>query len=126
MGHQFQGAVFARMSSGRGVMTGPDDVATELFIIGDIEFSLVIDKSVLLFPFKKAVNELARSFGFERLESLSYRGFTIQAVLDALFKQWHGNFGRAEIECCSSKLIEVFERQYNLVIVVFSVRNLMM
>jgi hypothetical protein len=74
------------MSSGRGVMTGLDDVATELFIVRDIEFSLVIDESVLLFPFKKAVNELTRSFGFERLEGLSYRGFVIQAVLDALFK----------------------------------------
>jgi hypothetical protein len=113
------------MSGGRGVMTGLDDVATELFIVGDIEFSLIIDKSVLLFPFKEAVDESMRSFGFERLESLSHRGFAIQAVLNALFKRWHRNFGRAEIECCSSKSIEVFGRQYDLVVVVFSIRNLM-
>jgi hypothetical protein len=74
------------MSSGRGVMTGFDNVATELFIVRDIEFSLVIDESVLLFPFKEAVNESTRSFGFERLKGLSHRGFAIQAVLDALFK----------------------------------------
>jgi hypothetical protein len=74
------------MSSGRGVITEPDNVATELFIVRDVEFSLVIDESVLLFPFKKAVEESAKSFGFERLESLSHRGFAIQAVLDALFK----------------------------------------
>jgi hypothetical protein len=43
------------MSSGRGVMTGLDNVTTELFIIRNIEFSLVINKSILLFPFKKAV-----------------------------------------------------------------------
>jgi hypothetical protein len=77
MEHQFQGAVFASMSSGRGVMTGLDDVTTELFIVGNIEFSFVINKSILFFPFKEAVEELTRSFGFERLESLSYRGFAI-------------------------------------------------
>jgi hypothetical protein len=65
------------MSSGRGVMTGLDDIATELFIVRNIEFSLVINESVLLFPFKEAVNELTRPFGFERLKSLSHRGFAI-------------------------------------------------
>jgi hypothetical protein len=65
------------MSSGRGVMTGPDDVATELFFVRDVEFSLVIDESVLLFPSKEAVDESMRFFGFERLESLSHRGFAI-------------------------------------------------
>jgi hypothetical protein len=112
------------MSSGRGVMTGLDNIATELLIIRDVEFSLIIDESVLFFPFKEAVEESARSFGFERLEGLCHRGFAIQAVLDVLFKRWHRNFGRAEIKCCSSKSMEVFGRQYNLVVVVFSVRNL--
>jgi hypothetical protein len=65
------------MSSGEGVMTGPDDVATELFIVRDVEFSLIIDESVLLFLFKEAVDESTRPFGFERLESLSHRGFAI-------------------------------------------------
>jgi hypothetical protein len=116
--------MFARMSSGRGVMTGLDDVATKLFIVRDIEFSLVIDESILFFPFKEAVNESMRSFGFERLESLGYRGFAIQAVLDALFKRWRRNFSRAEIECYSSKSMEVLGRQYNLVVVIFSIRNL--
>jgi hypothetical protein len=78
--------VFARISSSRGVMTGFDDVATEFFIIEDIEFSFVINKSVLLFPFKEAIQKSMRSFGFERLECLSHRRLTIQAVLDALFK----------------------------------------
>jgi hypothetical protein len=78
--------MFARMSSGRGVMAGLDNVATELFMVRDIEFSLVIDKSVLLFPFKEAVEESTRFFGLERLESLSHRRLTIQAFLDALFK----------------------------------------
>jgi hypothetical protein len=114
------------MSSGRGVMTRLDNVATELFIIRDIEFSLVIDESVLLFPFKEAVKELARSFGFERLESFSHRGLAVQAVLDALFEQWHRNFGRAEIKCCSSKTMEMFGRQYDLVVVVFGIRNLVL
>jgi hypothetical protein len=116
--------MFTRISSSRGVMTGFDNVAIELFIVKNIEFSLIIDKSVLLFPFKKTVKELTRSFGFERLESLSYRGFTIQAILDVLFKQWRRSFSRAKVECCSSKTMEVFGRQYNLVIVVFSIRNL--
>jgi hypothetical protein len=65
------------MSSGRRVITGLDDVTIELFIISNIEFSLIIDESVLLFPFKKAINKLARSFGFERLECLSYRRLAI-------------------------------------------------
>jgi hypothetical protein len=112
------------MSSGRGIMAGLDNVAAELFIVGNIEFSLVINKSILFFPLKEAVKESTRSFGFERLEGLSYRGFAIQAVLDALFKRWCRNFGRAKIECCSSKSMEVLGRQYNLIVVVFSVRNL--
>jgi hypothetical protein len=115
--------MFARMSSSRGIMAGLDDIAMKLFIVGDIEFSLVINKSVLLFPFKEAVQESTRFFGFEGLESLSHRGFAIQAVLNVLFKQWRRNFGRAEIECCSSKTIKVFVRQYDLVVVVFSIRN---
>jgi hypothetical protein len=116
--------MFAKMPSSRGVMAGLDDVATELFIIRDIEFSLIIDESVLLFPFKKAIKKLTRFFGFKRLECLSYRRLTIQAVLDVLFKQWHRKFDRAEIKCCSSKLMKMFGEQYNLVIVVFSIRNL--
>jgi hypothetical protein len=112
------------MSSSRGVMTGLDNVATKLFIVRNVEFSLIINESVLLFPFKETVKESTRSFGFEGLESLSHRGFTIQAVLDALFKQWCRNFGRAKIKCCSSKTMEVLGRQYNLVVVVFSIRNL--
>jgi hypothetical protein len=113
------------MSSSRGVMTELDDIAAELFIVRNIVFSFVINEPILFLPFKEAIKESARSFGFERLESLSHRGFAIQAVLDALFKQWRRNFGRTKIECYSSKLMEVFGRQYDLVIVVFSVRNLM-
>jgi hypothetical protein len=78
--------VFARISSGRGIMAGFDNVATELFIVRDIEFSLVINESILFLPLKEAIKELARSFGFERLESFSHRGLTIQAVLDVLFE----------------------------------------
>jgi hypothetical protein len=74
------------MFSSGGVITGLDNIATELFVIGNIEFSLVMNKSILLFSFKKAVKESTRSFGFERLECLSYRRLAIQAVLDALFK----------------------------------------
>jgi hypothetical protein len=74
------------MSSCRWVVTGLDDIATELFIIGNIEFSFVINESILFFPFKEAVEESAGSFGFEGFEGLSHRGFAIQAVLDALFK----------------------------------------
>jgi hypothetical protein len=74
------------MSSSRGVMAEFDNIATELFIIRDVEFSLVIDKSVLFFPFKETIKKLARFFGFERLESLSHRGFAIQTVLGVLFK----------------------------------------
>jgi hypothetical protein len=55
------------MSNGRGVMAGLNNIPTKLFIIHDIEFSLVIDKSILLFPFKEAVKESTRFFGFERL-----------------------------------------------------------
>jgi hypothetical protein len=43
------------MSSSRRVMTELDNIAVELFIIRDIEFSLVIDESVLFFPFKEAI-----------------------------------------------------------------------
>jgi hypothetical protein len=42
------------MFSSRGVMIGFDNIAMELFIVEDIELSLIINKSILLFPFKKA------------------------------------------------------------------------
>jgi hypothetical protein len=42
--------MFAKMFSSRGVMTEFDDVAVELFIVGNVEFFLVINKSMLLFP----------------------------------------------------------------------------
>jgi hypothetical protein len=112
------------MSSSRGVVTKFDDVAMELFIIRDIEFSLIINESILLFPFKEAIKKSMRSFGLERPECLSHRGFAIQTVLDVLFKWWCRKFGKAKIKCCSSKTMEMFGRQYNLVIVVFSIRNL--
>jgi hypothetical protein len=43
------------MSSSRRVMTGLDNVAIKLFITGNIKFSLIINKPILLFPFKKAI-----------------------------------------------------------------------
>jgi hypothetical protein len=43
------------MSNNRGVITGLDDIAMELFIIRDIQLLFVIDKSILLFLFKKAI-----------------------------------------------------------------------
>jgi hypothetical protein len=58
-------------------MAGLDNVIRELFIVRNIEFSLVIDKSILLFSFKEAIEELIRSFGFKRLESLGYRRLVI-------------------------------------------------
>jgi hypothetical protein len=65
------------MSSSRGVMTGLDNVATKLFIVKNVEFSFVINESILLFPFKETVKKSARFFGFERLESLSHEGFAV-------------------------------------------------
>jgi hypothetical protein len=65
------------MSSSRRVIIGLDNIAIELFIVRNIEFSLVINESILFFLFKEAINESMRPFGFERLESLSYRGFAI-------------------------------------------------
>jgi hypothetical protein len=55
MKHQFQGAVFARMSSNRGVMIELDNIAIKLFIIRDIKFFLVMNESILFFPFKETV-----------------------------------------------------------------------
>jgi hypothetical protein len=69
--------MLARISSGRRVMTGLDNVAMELFIVRNIEFSLVINESILFFPFKKAVKESTRFFGLEKLKSLGYRRLTI-------------------------------------------------
>jgi hypothetical protein len=43
------------MSNSRRVMTELDNIATELFIIINIEISLIVNKSVLLFPFKEAI-----------------------------------------------------------------------
>jgi hypothetical protein len=75
------------MFSSREVMTELDNIATKLFIVGNIDLFLVINEPVLLFPFKEAIQELIRFFGFERLECLSYRRLAIKAVLDVLFKQ---------------------------------------
>jgi hypothetical protein len=67
-------------------MTEFNNITVELFIIRNIEFFLVIDEFIQLFPFKKAVYKSTRFFGLKKFEYLSYRRLAIKAVLNVLFK----------------------------------------
>jgi hypothetical protein len=67
-------------------MAGFDDLGTELLVIRDIQFSLVIEESVEFFPLEKVVNQSARAFLAEYFEGLSNFNFTIGAVSNLLFK----------------------------------------
>ena len=44
--------MFTWMASGRCIMTGFNDLSTEVFIIWNIKLSFIIEETILLFPFK--------------------------------------------------------------------------
>jgi hypothetical protein len=99
-------------------MTCLDDLSMELLVIGDIQFSLVIEESVEFFPLEKIVNQSARAFFAEYFEGLSDFDFTIGAVSNLLFEC--RRFG----EGSGSKHDEMFRVQDQLIPIIFSVCDL--
>jgi hypothetical protein len=110
--------VFAGMPGSRCIVACLDDLGTELLVIRDIQFSLVIQESVEFFPLEKVVNQSTRAFFTEDFEGLSDFDFAIGAVSNFLFEC--REFG----EGGGSKRDEVLGVQNQLVPVIFGVRDL--
>jgi hypothetical protein len=74
------------MPCGGHIVAGLDDLGTELLVIRDIQFSLVVQESVEFFPLEKVVNQSARAFLAKDFKSLSNFDFAIGAVSNLLFE----------------------------------------
>jgi hypothetical protein len=70
----------------RRIVASLDDFGMELFIVGDIQFSFVVQESVKFFSLEKVVNQSARAFLAEYFESLGNFDFAIGAILNLLFE----------------------------------------
>jgi hypothetical protein len=99
-------------------MAGLDDFGTKLLIVGNIQFSLIVQESVEFFPLEKIVNQSARAFLAKDFEGLGDFDFTIGAVSDLLFE--HRGFGKSG----GGKHDKVFRVQDQLIPIVFGVRDL--
>jgi hypothetical protein len=110
--------MFAGMPCGRRIMASLDNLGTELLVIRDIQLSLVVQESVEFFPLEKVVNQSTRAFLTEDFESLGNFDFAIGAVSNLLFECW--GFG----EGGGGKRDEAFGVQNQLILIIFSVRDL--
>jgi hypothetical protein len=106
------------MPCGRRIVAGLDDLGTELLVIRDIQFSLIVQESIEFFPFEEVVNQSARAFLAENFEGLGDFGFAIGAVSNFLFECW--GFGKGS----GGKRGEAFRIQNQLIPIIFSVRDL--
>jgi hypothetical protein len=102
----------------RRIVAGLDNLGTELFVIGDVQFPFVIQKSVKFFSLKKVVNQSARAFLAKHFEGLGNFDFAIGAVSDFLFKC--RGFGKVS----GGERNEAFGAENQLIPIVFSVCNL--
>jgi hypothetical protein len=110
--------MFAGMPCGRRIVASLDNLGTELLVIRDIQFSLVIQESVEFFPLEKIVNQSARAFFAKDFEGLSDFDFAIGAVSNLLFEC------RGFSKGGGSKRDEAFGVQNQLVPVIFGVHDL--
>ena len=119
--HELEHAVFARVSSGRGVMACLDNFTAEFVVVWNVQFAFVIQQTVEIFPLEYAVSEASRAFLFQDVESLSDFSFTFGAIADALFE------GRSlsEDERSSGDGFEVLRFENDAILIVIGVGDLM-
>jgi hypothetical protein len=78
--------MFTGMPGSGRIVAGLDDLGTELLVVGNVQFPLVVEESVEFFPLEKVVNQSARAFLMKYFESLGDFDFTIGAVSNLLFE----------------------------------------
>jgi hypothetical protein len=106
------------MPCGGRIVAGFDDLGTEILVVRDVQLSLVVQESVEFFPLEKVVNQSARAFLAKDFKGLSDFDFAIGAVSNLLFEC--RGFGKGR----GSKRDEAFRVQNQLVLIIFSVRDL--
>jgi hypothetical protein len=111
-------SMFAGMPGSGRIVAGLDDLGTELFVVGNVQFPFVVEESVEFFPLEKVVNQSVRAFLTKYFEGLSDFDFAIGAVLNLLFEC--RGFGKGG----GSKCGEAFRVQNQLILIVFGVRDL--
>jgi hypothetical protein len=99
-------------------VAGLDYHGTELLVIGDVQFSFVVQESVEFFPLEKVVNQSARTFLTEHFEGLGDFDFAIGAVSNLLFKC--RGFGKGS----GGKRYKAFRVKDKLIPIIFSVHDL--
>jgi hypothetical protein len=100
------------------VVAGLDDFGMELFIVRNVQLSLVIEESVEFFSLEKVVNLSTRAFLAKYFKGLDDFDFAIGAVLNLLFECQ--GFG----EGSGSKRDEAFRVHNQLIQIVFRVCDL--
>jgi hypothetical protein len=80
--------MFTEMPCSRRIVASLDDLSTELFVVGNVQFFFIVQESVEFFPLEKIVNQSVRAFLAEYFEGLSNFDFVIRAVSNLLFECW--------------------------------------
>jgi hypothetical protein len=111
-------SVFARMPYSGRIVAGFDNLGMKLLVVGDVQFSFVIQESIEFFPLEKVVNQSTRAFFAKHFEGLGDFDFAIRAVSKFLFEC------RRLGEGSSGKCDEAFGVKNQLVPIVFGIRDL--
>ena len=88
--HELDCAVLAGVTCGGRVVAGLDHVVAKLLVRRYVKAALVIQKTVVLFPFEESVDEFAGS-GLEGCKGGENIGFLFTGLSDAIF-EWVGEF----------------------------------
>jgi hypothetical protein len=102
----------------RCIVAGLDDLGTELFVVGNIQFLFVAQEPVKFLPLEKVVDQSPRAFLAEYFKGLSDFNFTIRAVLNLLF-EFQG-FSKSS----GGKHNKAIRIKDQLIPIVFSIHNL--
>ena len=119
--HELECAVFARVSGSGGVVTCLDDFTAEFVVVWNVQFALIIQQTIEIFPFEYAVGETSRAFLLQDFESLSDFSFAFGAFAYAFFE------GRSlsEDERGGGDSLEVLRFENDAILVVVGVGDLM-
>jgi hypothetical protein len=106
------------MSGSGRIVAALDNLGTELLVVRNVQFSLVVQKSVEFFPLEKVVNQSARAFLAKYFEGLGDFDFAIRAVSNFLFEC--RRFGKGS----GSKCDEAIRIEDQLIPIILSIGDL--
>ena len=87
--HYLEGAVFTEVSGKSQVVAGVDDLCAKLVVVGHVELTTVVKKTVYFLPLGNAVGQASWRFAPEKCESRSDLRLMLSATSDCL-KEFRG------------------------------------